>query len=122
VSRVEQVRDRPESVIRVVEALGELEALAGLAQELVAEGAEAGVAFADFYCTTDRYAPALEEAGFVPESSLDESFPSHLQPLEPVPRPLTAAFRLRSDGGESDPLEASDPYFTRSDCDQDRPA
>jgi hypothetical protein len=121
VHRTEQVRGADAAVVRVVEALGEREPLASLLAGVVAGAHEQGAAFADFYCTTDRFAGALEAAGFATEAQLGTSFPSRFQPLDAGSRPLAAAFRLA--GKEAgDPLAGADVYFTRSDCDQDRPA
>jgi hypothetical protein len=119
VDRLEQVRGADAVVVRVVEALGEPEALAGLLAAAVEDGRAAGAAFADFYCTGTQPATALARAGFVREDALAVSLPSRFQPLEPQPRPLAAAFRF---DGAADALAAGDAYFTRSDCDQDRPA
>jgi hypothetical protein len=105
-----------------VEALGEIDPLASLLSEVVAEGHEQGAAFADFYCTTSRFAAALERTGFVREEALDMSLPSRLQPLQQSSKPLTAALRLGSWTGDGDPFAGEDVYFTRSDCDQDRPS
>lgn len=121
VSRIEPVRDVDVAVVRVVEALGDAEAVERLAGDLARDARGEGAAFADFYCTSLALARGLERAGFVREESLPATFPSRFQPLEPASRPLTAAFRLSSWSGESDPFAADDVYFTRSDCDQDRP-
>jgi GNAT superfamily N-acetyltransferase len=121
VHRVEEVRGLDATVVRVVEAVGEEAALRRLADDLVSRGTELGFALADFYCTSTRYAAALEAAGFVAESTLAEQLPSRFQPLEPTPRPLSASLRLASWPGPGDLFAGDDVYFTRSDCDQDRP-
>nr|MBA3347678.1 hypothetical protein [Actinomycetota bacterium] len=122
VHRVETVRDLDVQVVRVVEALGDESAIAALAGELARESTAAGVAFADFYCTSGRFAAGLERAGFVAESSLATPFPGRFQPLALGSAPLTAALRLHAGDAGADPFAGEGVYFTRSDCDQDRPS
>ena len=120
--RLEAVRGIDAVVCRVVEALGEAQGLEHLARRLGREGREAGAAFADFYCTSNRYATGLERAGFIRDDALAVAFPSRFQPLEAAPRPLTAAFKLRACAEDADLFAGDDVYFTRSDGDQDRPS
>lgn len=123
VARTEEARGGDVRVVRVVEALGEPDALAPLLDGIAADADEDGAAFVDFYCTSARFAPALERAGFVPEEALDVRLPSRFQPLEPTPKPLTAALRLTPAADRRhDALRWDDVYLTRSDCDQDRPS
>ncbi len=121
VSRLEQVDGLDVTVLRVLEALGDEDAVAGLLEEALAAGLDAGAAFADFSCTSPRPAGALARAGFRRDGEAGAPFPSRFHPLEPEPRPLTAAYRLRG-AADGDPFDGEAPYFTRSDCDQDRPA
>lgn len=119
VHRLETERDGTLTALRVVEALGEHAPLARLLADALAEGGRSGAAFADFYCTTERYAPALTRAGFRRENELERLFPSRLQPLEEAPRPISVAVSAATDGGTL--LDSGDVYLTRSDGDQDRP-
>lgn len=121
VHRLEPVRDMNVTVVRVVDALGDVDAVACLAYDLVRIGRERGAAFADFYCTSVRFAAGLGAAGFYPESALDVALPSRFQPLAPGSWPLTAALRLSAEDDSSTVFAGDDVYFTRSDCDQDRP-
>lgn len=115
--RRQDVHDRPEHVVRVVELLGEPAGTRALAAHLAREAIGEGTAFADFYCTSERYAAALTEvAGFVPEASLGASLPALFQPLDARRTALTAALWTPAEAPFGD-----DVYFTRSDCDQDRP-
>ncbi|MCP9485395.1 MAG: GNAT family N-acetyltransferase [Gaiellaceae bacterium MAG52_C11] len=120
VHRLERASGGEMTVLRIVDALGEGLAVAALALHVAERGRRIGAAFADFYCTSQHAARPLETAGFVAESALGLEFPSRFQPFEPGSRPLTAAFRLASQNTEQ--LTGSDVYFTRSDCDQDRPS
>ncbi len=122
VHRTESVQGADANVLRVVEAIGDAAALTRLVHDLAEIGHEEEAAFADFYCTGERYGRALEDGGFVPEGSLPVSLPSRFQPLEPGSRPLTAALRLMSRTNGDDLFAGDDVYFTRSDCDQDRPS
>jgi hypothetical protein len=122
VHRVEHVRDLDATVVRIVDALGDPDGVAALAAELVHRGTANRAAFADFYCTAPRLAAPLAAAGFVEEASLDEPLPTRFQPIERPGRPLTASLRLASWTAEDDPFAGDDVYFTRSDCDQDRPS
>ena len=109
VYRIEQVRDREERVLRVLECLGPAEPLvAAMLEE------HADVAFADFYCTDPGPARALEQLGFAREETLPALLPERFQPLEPPGRGLNGVFRI--------PLEGRVLYCTKSDGDQDRPS
>jgi hypothetical protein len=109
VYRVEQIAGRDERVVRVLECLGDAEALA--AAMLDEHG---DCAFADFYCTHPEVAKPLEAVGFVPESELPAPVPERFQPLVRDSRGLNGAFRIP---GVRAPL-----YATKSDGDQDRPS
>jgi GNAT superfamily N-acetyltransferase len=117
VTRLERVADVDASVLRVLEAIGDRRAVAALATQAARDAAAAGAAFADFYCTSERFAAPLVEAGFAP----DETFPNRFQPFEPRPRPLSIALRLADETTTRGVLAGGDAYFTKSDCDQDRP-
>ncbi|TMC55059.1 MAG: hypothetical protein E6J20_01045 [Chloroflexi bacterium] len=125
VFRVEQVRARPERVLRVVEFLASPEAEAALALAVVQAGRDARVAFADFYCSSARSAQALERLGFRSASPpSDVAFPCRLQPLEGGHFTMPALLQLPSQwqGRFADLIASSRLYVTKSDGDQDRPA
>jgi len=115
--RRQAIQDRSEEVVRVLELLGEPAAAATLARDLVRETGTERTAFLDFYCTSTAFAAPLEAAGFVPEHTLGAELPALFQPLDPRRTALTAAFW--APGKEA--FDGADVYFTRSDCDQDRP-
>jgi hypothetical protein len=125
VFRVEQVRERPERVLRVVEFLASPEAEGALAEAVAQTGREQGVAFADFYCSSPWAARGLEGLGFKLAMTQpgEPAFPCRLQPLE------GGHFRMRGlmqvPRGERSNLasliDAGRLYLTKSDSDQDRP-
>ncbi len=124
VFRVEQVRARPERVLRVVEFLASPEAEAALAHAVVQAGRDAGVAFADFYCSSARWAQALERLGFRSISAPSgAAFPCRFQPLEGGHFSMTALLQLPTQwhGRFADLIASNRLYLTKSDGDQDRP-
>ena len=123
VYRVETVQDRSEKVMRVLEFLADEDAGRVLSASLVKAGEDAGVAFADFYCTSSDLAGPLEAAGFVHEETLPERLPGLFQPLDHSRTGLTGAFWVNPGVSQDSRalLQSPSLYFTRSDCDQDRP-
>ena len=124
VTRLQQVQDRPERVLRIVELLADERAEIKMAEAVATRADEAGVAFCDFYCTSSAAADALERAGFMKELITDVALPSLFQPLDARRSALTGAFHINSsiafDSREY--FNSERVYFTLSDADQDRPA
>jgi predicted N-acetyltransferase YhbS len=114
--RIEQVRDSAVSVMRIVDFVGGSELAAMVAD---AAGA-AGVAFADFSCTSEPFGRPLESAGFAREDHLPLELPGRFQPLDFSDRPIISCFwaapRLAVD------FAAADVYVSRADSDLDRPS
>lgn len=123
VYRVERIRDRAETVVRVVELLADADAGSALVRDLLDDAEQERAALIDFFCTGPRFAAPLEAAGFAREDRMPSALPSLFQPLEAEPRPLRAALRVdRSVAADAAGyLHSPDLYLTRSDCDQDRP-
>jgi hypothetical protein len=126
VFRVEQVRERPERVLRVVEYLASPQAEAALAQAVVQAGRQQGAAFADFYCSAPRAARGLEGLGFklARGEPGEPAFPCRLQPLEGGHFRMTGLLQLppRLRGNVARLIDAGRLYVTKSDGDQDRPS
>jgi hypothetical protein len=124
VYRIETVRDRGERVLRVVEFLSTEAAAAPLARAVVEAGEAAGVAFADFFCTSPVFTAGLEAAGFAREETLPAALPSRFQPLDAGHTRLNGVFWARPaiTGGDAAFIQTPALYVTRADGDQDRPS
>jgi hypothetical protein len=107
-------------VVRVLEAIGDEDAVARLAAEAVDAVSDDRLALIDFYCTGARFGAALERVGFTPEPA-ESALPSLFAPLDARRARLTGAFWSAAGGGADALFAGPDTYFTRSDCDQDRP-
>jgi hypothetical protein len=126
VFRVEQVRERPERVLRVVEFLASPEAEAALADAVTEAGRQQAVAFADFYCSSPRAARGLEGLGFklARAEPRAPAFPCRLQPLEGGQFSMTGLLQLPPElrGNLARLMDDGRLYLTKSDGDQDRPS
>lgn len=119
VYRIEQVRDRDTRVARIVELLGDADAIEALADTVLAEMLAEGIAFADFFCAGHGLTPVLDRVGLVtgPGTPADQ-LPMLLQPLDH--RRATIPFMAYL--GQSDAAATiHDWYVTKGDGDQDRP-
>jgi hypothetical protein len=125
VFRIEQIRGREERVLRIVEFMALPEAEACLADALLGAGYESGVSYADFYCSSARFARGLERVGFVLEqrNSGSPRLPSRLSPPEGAHFTMSAVLRspLSVRGRVDELRQAGRLYLTKSDGDQDRP-
>ncbi|MEJ7891571.1 MAG: hypothetical protein WKF94_02890 [Solirubrobacteraceae bacterium] len=121
VYRVQRVRDRPESVVRIVELLGDDDARGALLADMVAQPAVRSAAFADYYGASEAQRPP-DASGFAAEDPSAPP-PALFAPLDARRAGLTAAVRLfgPSAAPGSQVLSGASAYITRSDCDQDRP-
>ncbi|HEY2379369.1 MAG TPA: hypothetical protein VGH98_25535 [Gemmatimonadaceae bacterium] len=124
VFRLETVRGRTEQVARICELLTEgPDATNSLLSRFVGDARQAGISFADFYCS--KPIQGLSEAGFNIERTLTDPFtlPSRLQPVEQGGRPLNSAIRFPASlrGSLEDAVARGALYLTKSDGDQDRP-
>jgi GNAT superfamily N-acetyltransferase len=109
--RIEQIAGVDAKVMRITDLLGGDALVPALFDAAEREGA----VFADFYCTSPRFAAPLEAEGFVATDGL----PGRFQPLDFSDRPIVSNFwaapRLGVEFG------AGDLYVTRADSDLDRP-
>lgn len=123
--RLETPIGHHERVMRVVEFLGEEGALRALAARIAIDAREHRVAFADFYCASERFARPLADVGFHRQWTEPEKtvLPCRLQPIEHGAFPMRGAFLISRDVSEFSGrlLAADDLYITKSDGDMDRP-
>jgi len=125
VTRLETPRDRDETILRVVELLGEPASLRVLAIEELRRARDKKALFADFHGVSHRFAQPLEAIGF---QKLDAEgsgalIPHRFQPLQFGQIPLTSAYHLADEfrGRVPKLLECDDFQISRADGDQDRP-
>jgi hypothetical protein len=125
VFRVEQVRDRPWRVIRIVDFLASEEGEACLVAAVREAARASGAVLGDFYCSSAPAAGALGRAGFrlQPAGGDGAAFPSRLQPLQPGHFRMSALARLPGEwrGALLGLADDGRLYLTKSDGDQDRP-
>jgi hypothetical protein len=127
VFRVEKVRDRDERILRVLEFLTTPEAESTLALSFIRAAQSHNTIFADFYCTSERAARALEIVGFKRHATGENEtdFPGRFQPMEAGHSEISGAFwlsnSLRRKLGPAQLLASNAFYVTKSDGDQDRP-
>ncbi len=125
VFRIEQIKNRNDKVLRLVEFIGLAESGNVLAQTVIESALAHHVTFADFYCTSARSAAPLQNVGFRLENWHEgqPAIPTRFQPLEGGHFKMTGAFRLskpfKMQWGPL--LPSSDFYVTKSDGDMDRP-
>lgn len=124
VTRVEALRDREERVLQVLEFLGEDSAYPMMVREILSQAQNDEVAFVDLCSTSLRPSAALEDAGFIRDDPAAELLPRLFQPLDFRTGGLSGAYWIDPKVSErgNDLFSDEALLFTRSDCDQDRPA
>jgi hypothetical protein len=125
VTRLETPRDRDETILRVVELLGEPASLRVLVADELRRARERSALFADFHCVSRRFAQPLEALGFqqLDAEGTGALVPHRFQPLQFGRIPLTSAYHLAAEFRERVPrlLACEDFHISRADGDQDRP-
>jgi len=90
---------------------------------LLKRGKANNAAFADFFCTSKRFATPLEDCGFVREDEMLAPLPHLFQPLDFQRTFFNGAFwvnpKIASDRKKF--FRDGNLYVTKSDSDQDRP-
>jgi len=122
VYRIERLPDLGESVLHVVEFLGDPEARAPLAAALAGVMREVGASFLGFRCSHRPSLHAWLPAGGVHYGADDPTYQvaSLFQPVVASYRPLIWGYRMHGEGDARPGLDRL--YATRSDGDQDRPS
>jgi hypothetical protein len=125
VTRLETPRDRNETILRVVELLGEPASLRVLIADELRRAREKSALFADFHCVSRRFAQPLETFGFqlLDAEGTGALIPHRFQPLQFGRIPLTSAYHLAAEFRGRVPrlLASEDFHISRADGDQDRP-
>lgn len=125
VTRLETPRDRNETILRVVELLGDPASLRVLVADELRRAREKSALFADFHCVSPRFAQPLETLGFqqLDAEGTGALVPHRFQPLQFGKIPLTSAYHLAAEfrGRVSRLLASEDFHISRADGDQDRP-
>ena len=119
VYRIEQVKDLPVRIARIVELIASPEASEPLIDAVVERARQAGAAALDFFCSSRRVADAFLKRGFLlgTESPASE-IPMLFQPVDRSRTGVLFLAHVRADpGGPS-----ADLYVTTADGDQDRPS
>jgi GNAT superfamily N-acetyltransferase len=121
--RVENVKDRQERVMRVMEFLAQAESQQALAQALIAEAHRRKCAFADFFGLSERPIRGLVSSGFFNVHEEPElALPFLFQPLDHMRLKQTFVCWSRVlSGGIPVHADLSSWYISKGDCDQDRP-
>jgi GNAT superfamily N-acetyltransferase len=118
VYRVEQVRDMPMMVGRIVEIVAEEAAEAGLLGALLDDARSQGVAVLDFFCASRRLAGTMSRWGFLPgDHEAVAHIPILFQPVDRRRSGITFLAYLRNFPAAGN----LDWYVTKGDGDQDRP-
>ena len=118
VYRLEDVRDVPVRIGRILELIAEPAEARLLLRGMIADARSQGVAALDFFCSSRRLDSALEAEGFLPGTEAPASeLPILFQPIDRDRSGILFMADLRKVGGPG-----SDWYVTKSDGDQDRPS
>jgi hypothetical protein len=125
VTRLETPRDRNETILRVVELLGDPASLRVLVSDELRRAREKSALFADFHGVSRRFAQPLEALGFqqLDAEGTGALVPHRFQPLQFGKIPLTSAYHLATEFRGRVPrlLASEDFHISRADGDQDRP-
>jgi GNAT superfamily N-acetyltransferase len=119
VYRVERVRDLPARVGRIVEVIAYDDAALDLILAVVDDARGQGVAVMDFFCSSQRLAPVMRRAGFVPgEDAAVAGIPRLFQPIDRRRGGIRFMAYLANLPAA---VETEHWFVTSGDGDQDRP-
>ena len=123
VYRIEQVKDRPERVMRLLELMALDEpTYAALLDAVVREGEASGVAFIDHYTSRSLHS-MFQSAGWFEENELaNTAVPGLFQPLVKGRRSVNVGVRLLDPQAAKGADLARHLHTVKSDGDQDRPS
>jgi hypothetical protein len=122
VYRVEQVRDRPVRIMRLLELMAlDSEGYASILSAVARDGEELGVAFIDHYTARPLH-PIFLDLGWVEEDEIRGTVPGLFQPLVKARRSLNVAIRLVGPSALQNRDWVRHLHVVKSDSDQDRPS
>jgi hypothetical protein len=123
VYRIEQVKDRPERLMRLLELVALDEpSYHALLQAATRDAEGLGVAFIDHYTSRSLH-PTFERAGWFEESELASTVvPGLFQPLVKGRRSMSVGVRLLDPSATNGEGLAGSLHAVKSDGDQDRPS
>jgi hypothetical protein len=120
VTRIEQVRDMPVRVARILELIGDAEHVSALLASVLEDARAEGVAAVDFFCGSRRLAAPLHAAGFLAgEQPPGSEIPILFQPLD---RGRTGILFMANLQKVPEAASVREWYVTKADGDQDRPS
>jgi hypothetical protein len=123
VYRLEEVRDRPERLMRLLELIALDDAgYENVLGAVARDGEELGVAFIDHYTTRPLHAVFQDLGWFEEDNVQDTMLPGLFQPLVAVRRNLNVGVRLLGPSAQKDVDWKQDLHVVKSDGDQDRPS
>lgn len=117
--RIEAVKDRTYSVLRMVEWIVRPDRVETMLGKVVAEARRAGVVLMDFFCSSRLVGAPLEPYGFVDESHLGYAVPAYFRPLWKPPRGNAVAVDFLP-LKEKKNIDFEHWYIVRGDGDSDR--
>jgi hypothetical protein len=122
VYRLEDVKDMPVRIARLVEYLEEARGEPGgspLLGQVLANARAAGAVLMDFFCSDGEQAPGFAQHGFLEDPDKVSTFPVLFQPID---RGRTGIWFMANPGREADTASTVHWYVTKGDADQDRPS
>jgi hypothetical protein len=123
VYRIEQVKDHPVCLLRLLELMALDDAsYKGVLSTVAHDGETLGVAFIDHYTTRPLHPVFLDLGWFEEQDAQDAILPGLFQPLVPARRNLNVGVRLLGPSARKDLGWTKDLHVVKSDGDQDRPS
>jgi hypothetical protein len=121
--RIEQVKDNPVRVMRLLEMLAlDDAAYACLLQAVTQHGEDLGVAFIDHYSTQALHEIFCDAGWFEEDAAKDTVLPGLFQPLVQARRTMNVGVRLLGPSATKDHGWSQSLHVVKSDGDQDRPS
>ena len=116
---VEQVRDMPVRVGRIVDLVCEAEVEESLLRVVLDDARSQGVALLDFFCSSQRFSTLMAQHCFLPGE--DEAVAQIPILFQPIDHRRTGIPFMAYLGNFPDATRSLDWYVTKGDGDQDRP-